>query len=91
MYYFEFANPYYALIKAKNDEDAVHKYIEIVAGDDSEFENLLEECEIVTDHYAVARFSRAVDEDGMLCDLEEILKVLESDKSELLIIDGSLI
>lgn len=91
MNYFEFVEPYYALIKAESGEEAVKKYIEIVAGEEGEFETLLEECKLVPEYYAAARFGRSTGEDGELCDLDEVIEILESKNSELLIMDGSLI
>lgn len=91
MNYFEFVEPYYALIKAKNGEEAVKKYIEVVAGDENDVETLLEECKIVPEYYAAAKFSRSQDEKGNLLEFEEVLEVLKSNVSEILMIDGSLI
>lgn len=91
MNYFEFVDPYYALIKAKNDEEAVKKYIEVVAGDEGEFESLVEECKSVPEYYAAAKLSRSNDEFGKLVDFEEVRKLLESGDTEILLIDGSLI
>lgn len=91
MYYFEFMLPYYALIKAKNGEGAVEKYIEVVAGDETEFDDLLEECKMVPEYYAGAKFSRSVGEDGKMLEMEEVINVLKSEKTELLLMDGSLI
>lgn len=91
MNYFEFLEPYYALIKADSGEEAVKKYIEAVAGDEDDFENLLEESKLVPEYYAVARFSRSTDETGKMSDLEEVLEILKSREPHLLLVDGSLI
>lgn len=91
MNYFEFLEPYYALIKADCGEEAVKKYIEIIAGDESDFESLLEESKLVPEYYAAARFSRSTDENGNMLDLEEVIEILKSSDTELLVMDGSLI
>ncbi|MGM7634194.1 hypothetical protein [Bacillus sp. Hm123] len=91
MKYFEFADPYYALIKAKHGEEAVKKYIEVVAGVEDDFESLLEECNLVPKYYAVAKFARSKGEDGELITLDETLETLESDETEILLMDGSLL
>lgn len=91
MNYFEFTEPYYALIKAKDDVDAVGKYIEVVAGNDSEVQALLDESKIVPEYYAAARFAQAKDENGKLVDLEEVIRTFKSDETEILLMDGSLL
>ena len=91
MRYFEFAIPYYALIQARNEAEAVQEYIEVVAGDKSDFDTLLDEAKEVPEYYAGARFSRAKGEDGELMDLDEVVEILKEDKAQLLVIDGSLI
>ncbi len=89
MFFYEIHDPYYALIKANDDEEAVKKYIEVVAGEESEFESLAEECEPVSKAYAYERFISAPCEDGK--QLIENLKYFNSDEVEILLIDGSLL
>ncbi len=91
MFFYEIHDPYYALIKANNDEEAVRKYIEVVAGDDSEFESLVEECEPVPRDYAFERFSAAPSEDGRHSQKAENLKYFNSNEIEILLIDRSLL
>jgi hypothetical protein len=91
MNYFEFDNPYYALIKANSGEEATKLYIESVAGEESEFNGILEGCNLVPEYYAAAKFARSKGEDGEMMKLEEVLKCLGSNEPELLLIDGSLI
>lgn len=91
MNYFEFVMPYYALIKAKNAEEAVEKYLEVVGGEENEFEDLLEESKLVPEYYASAKFAQSKGENGKMMKLEEVLEVLESKNPEVLLVDGSLI
>ncbi|GGE47847.1 hypothetical protein GCM10011391_28250 [Pullulanibacillus camelliae] len=91
MKFYEISEPYYALIKARSGEEAVKKYIEVVAGDESEFEILLEDCKLVPDYYASARFAQSRDEKGNLMDFDEVIEILESNETEILIMDGSLL
>lgn len=86
MKFFDFYNPYTALIKAENEEQAIEKYVECVAEDkgDIGFD------EIERD-YAIVKFSQAKGEDGELAPLNEVLKQLQSDQPELLLMDGSLV
>ncbi len=88
---YEIVDPYYALIKAKDDVDAVKKYIEVVAGDESELEVLLEECKLVPEDYALVRFSQAPSEDGKLVDPHLVLEDFNSSDTSILIMDGSLL
>lgn len=91
MNYYEITNPYYALIKAQNENEATKLYIEFVAGDDSEFDDLLKEVELVPEYYASARYARTVGEDKESIPLNEILEDLRNDDSQVLIIDSALI
>lgn len=86
MKFFDFYNPYIALIKAENEEQAKEKYVEWVAEDKGD----LEFDEIERD-YAIVKFSQAKGEDGELAPINEVLKQLQSDQPELLLIDGSLV
>ncbi|MFJ7920011.1 hypothetical protein ACIQ6U_09655 [Lysinibacillus fusiformis] len=91
MNFYEFYNPYYALIKALDEGAAVQTYIDIVAGEQNEFEELLEECESKCSDYAIARFAQCKGEDGNLMPIADILKILRSDQAKILVIDGNLI
>ncbi|WP_025727738.1 hypothetical protein [Heyndrickxia ginsengihumi] len=88
---YEFIEPYYALIKADTDEKAVKKYIEVVAGDESDFDVLLEECKIVPAYYASARLAQIKNENGKLADLDEVIETFERVETEVLVVDGSLL
>lgn len=91
MNYYEILEPYYALIKAKDDVEAVNFYIETVAGYEEEFDTIHENCNPVPEYYAAARFSRATGVEDKLIDFEEIIDVLESGRNEVLLMDGALI
>lgn len=91
MKYFEFLEPYYALIKAENEDEAARKYIEVVAGDDSDFVALMDGCNVVPEHYAAFRFGQLRNENGKLMEWEKAKESLESENVVVLIIDGSLI
>jgi len=84
--FFEFSEPYYALIMATSEEEAKKVYVENVAEDEGD----LEFDEIGRD-YAIVKFSQAKDEHGNLVPIDEILEQLQSKEPELLVIDGSLI
>lgn len=91
MNYFEFVEPYYALIKANYGEEAVKEYIEVVAGDESDFESLHEECKLVPQDYALVRFSQAPGENRKLVDPHSILEDFNKPEVRVLIMDGSLL
>jgi len=91
MNYFEFVEPYYALIKAKTGEESVEKYIEVVSGEESDFESLLEECELVPEYYASTEFRRSIWKDGRFSDSEDVIELFKNDKSDVLLIDGGLL
>ncbi|MEL3959463.1 hypothetical protein NST17_20135 [Caldifermentibacillus hisashii] len=90
MNYYEFDVPYYALIKANNGEEAVKLYIEVVAGEENKIDDILENCQLVPEYYAAAKFARSKDKDKKMIELEEVLWYLGSDEPEVLLIDGSL-
>jgi len=90
MNYFEFVEPYYALIKAKTGEESVEKYIEVVSGEESDFESLLEECELVSEYYAASEFRRSIWEDGRFSDSEDVIELFKNEKSDVILIDGGL-
>lgn len=91
MNYYEITNPYYALIKAKDTSKATELYIEQVAGDESEYDTLLNDMELVPEYYASARYARTVGEDRELIPLDEVLDDLASNEPQVLIIDSALI
>lgn len=88
MRFFEIHDPYYALIKAGNEEQAIEKYVEVVADDDG---TLRENIKEVSRDYALVIFSRATGEDNSFLSVDELLKKFEKDISDVLAIDGALI
>ncbi|EDW22452.1 hypothetical protein [Bacillus pumilus] len=88
MKFYEVHDPYYALIKAKNEENAMTIYTDVVADDDG---GLTEEITEVTGTYATIRYSRVNGEDNKTIPVEEVLEHLTSEEEMVLIIDGSLL
>ena len=88
MRFYEIHDPYYALIMARNEEEAMKIYTETVADDDG---TLRDEIELVSRDYALLRISRAPGEDKELIEYKELLDSLNSNEPQLFIIDGSLI
>lgn len=88
MKFYEVNEPYYALIKAKNDENAMTIYTDVVADDDGA---LIEEITEVTETYAAIRYSRVNGEDNKMIPVEEVLEDLKNEIQMVLIIDGSLV
>ncbi|MER2010700.1 MAG: hypothetical protein ABS939_25105 [Psychrobacillus sp.] len=86
MNYFEFEEPYYALVKAKDEKMAKEIYIEVVADLDGD-EDVIE----VTSNYALAMFTLRMSETKELTSINDILAVFEDDESLVLLIDGSLL
>ncbi|WP_373896363.1 hypothetical protein [Virgibacillus sp. CBA3643] len=89
MHYFEFENPYYALIRASSKEKAKGIYRRVVLNDDNE---PIDEIKEVSRDYALLEFSRGEKENVKLPEIEQVLKHFAmEDKDEILLIDGSLI
>ncbi|WP_144472742.1 hypothetical protein [Bacillus pumilus] len=89
MKFYEVHDPYYALIKARNEESAMKIYTDTVA--DDEQGELAENIKEVTGLYAAIRYSRTVGEDGKTIPFEEVLQDLTNEEEMTLLIDGSLI
>jgi hypothetical protein len=83
MKYFEIHDPYYALIKAADQEEAIKIYTEYVAEDDG---TLHEEIREVDRDYALVSYSRGVTEDNEVVPIPEILKDFQSEGSAVLLI-----
>ncbi|WP_289136312.1 hypothetical protein [uncultured Brevibacillus sp.] len=88
MKFFEIHSPYYALLKAKTQEEAIAKYAEQVADDDG---TLHEEIKEVDRDYALVSFSRGATEDKEEVPISEILKDFQSEGSSVLLIDSGLV
>lgn len=88
MKFYEVNEPYYALIKAKNDENAMTIYTDVVADDDG---GLSEEITEVTEAYAAIIYSRVNGEDNNVIPVKEVLEHLTNEEEMVLIIDGSLL
>lgn len=89
MKFYEIHDPYYALIKAPSEEEAIKEYVKTVA-DDDDLHPLKDEIGEVNRDYAVARYSRTKAENGKEVPLREILEDIQSDKAMTLIVDGNL-
>lgn len=88
--YFEFLNPYHALIKARNEMEAARIYIDEVAGDESELEELTLEAKVVSEVYAAVRMARGTNEDGSLMDMNFVFAQLERNEPMAVLWDSSL-
>jgi hypothetical protein len=93
--FFEIHDPYYALIKAKDQDEAVNIYVKEVAGTEEEKEEIKIETKTVTHEYAVGRFynSYYCEHPDVVVDetLEEYFEYLLKDKSGVMLLDGSLL
>ncbi|ASN70211.1 hypothetical protein 10F3_26 [uncultured Caudovirales phage] len=88
MKFYEVHDPYYALIKAKNEENAMTIYTDVVADDDG---GLSEEITEVTEAYATIIYSRVNGEDNNVIPVKEVLEHLTNEEEMVLVIDGSLL
>ncbi|PAK34028.1 hypothetical protein [Bacillus safensis] len=86
MKFYEVHDPYYALIKAKNEENAMTIYTDTVADDDG---SLSEEITEVTEIYAAIRHSRTVDADERILSIEKVLEDITNGEEKLLGMDTS--
>lgn len=92
MKYWEFVDPYYALLTAETKEEAVEKYVKWVA-DDYEGHPLIDEAKEVTRDYSFAKFIyaeiRASSPNIKDIDVQEYVKEFNDPDSDLLLLDGS--
>ncbi|GLF91073.1 hypothetical protein Saga11_23320 [Bacillus safensis] len=86
MKFYEVHDPYYALIKAKNEENAMTIYTDTVADDDG---GLMEEITEVTETYAAIRHSRTVDADERILSIEKVIEDITNEEEMLLGMDTS--
>ncbi|ANB66164.1 putative yosH (plasmid) [Anoxybacillus sp. B7M1] len=87
MKFYEVHEPYYALVKARDKDEAIKLYTELVADDGS----LHEETKEVSRDYALIRFGRALGEDKELMPVEKVIDEFNDEQNNILLIDGSLI
>lgn len=95
MNFYEIHDPYYALIRAKDDVDATNEYIEVVAGEDEEFDKIHEDLTYISKSEVEKKLNRIVSEpveELMDEDLieEQVRRWLEEKHNEVILIDGSL-
>lgn len=89
MKYFTGDHPYYALIRARNKEEAINFYIEFVADDEDGY--LEKEMREVPWEEALVMFSRATsDETGKLFSPDEVVRIFNKDEPDLLGVDSAL-
>lgn len=89
MNFYEVKEPYYALIMAKNEEEAYHLYVNTVADDYDN--NLQEEIKLLDREVGIIKYSRGLSEDKELIDIKEIIDNVKGFESKVLLIDGSLL
>ncbi|UPK42491.1 hypothetical protein [Paenibacillus pabuli] len=88
MRYFEFNSDYWALIKAETPEQAIEKYIEIVADDYNG--TLSEEMQEVDRDYALVIHARVESKDGDIENVAETLKDFNSPEAGIVAITSEL-
>lgn len=96
MKYFEFKDPYYALIRAENQDEAIPIYTEEVVGEPEEGESYLP-TEILY-HTALGKFTSTIVETMSDIEREEdtyklsdLMKEFRNPNNYILLIDGDLI
>lgn len=89
MRYFEIHDPYYALIRALTKEEAVQKYIGLIA-DDKE-NRLIDEIQEVDRDYALLLFGRGLTEERADIPISKILEEFEKRGNEILLVDSALV
>ncbi len=85
MRYFEIREPYYALIKTKNEEECIRIYIENIADDDGTLKDELLE---LGKNTALGKYVNALNGDILL---SEAIEHFNNPETDLLLIDGSLL
>ncbi|WP_261376203.1 hypothetical protein [Brevibacillus brevis] len=88
MKFYELHDPYYALIKAPDKNEAIKVYTEHVADDDG---TLHEEIREVDRDYALVSFSKGSTEDNEKVPIKEILDDFTKDGSAVLLISRELL
>lgn len=92
-YFYEINNPYFALIKARDDEEATQLYIDVVAGEQSEFDEILANMNPVEQDYAIGKYLSMYENhpEEYTESVEEYLEYMLEEKPVVLAIDGSLL
>lgn len=90
MKYYEIHYPYYALIKAEDENEAVSEYIKYVSGEEDEKDEITEELEEIDRDTALMKFSMAIGEDGEL-PITEKKRCFNDKDYTILLIDGCLL
>ncbi len=90
MQYFEINEPYYALLKAVDDEDATNKYIEVVAGSEEEFEEIHENMNSKDESYVWKKLAFLPNKESYPT-VGDLKKAVTEEVTDILLIDGSLL
>ncbi|MGF6352461.1 hypothetical protein ABIE27_000357 [Paenibacillus sp. 4624] len=88
MKYFEFNGPYWALIKAETEEQAIEKYNEIVADYDEETDDEIKEVE--RDYALVVHARTQSDDGGLVRTVTETLEDFNKPEADILAITSEL-
>lgn len=89
MNFFTVSEPYYALIKADNLEDAIQEYVHAVAdNEDKEVEKNIKQ---ISKDEALIRYTRCITKTGDHEETQRILNVVNSPETMTLIIDANLL
>jgi len=89
MKYFEIDDPYYALIKATDAEDATKKYIEVVAGEE-EFEEIKENMILKDRSYVWNKLAFHTNKEDYPT-VGDLKKAVMEETTDVLLVDGALI
>lgn len=84
MRYFEIHDPYYAMLKATDQDEAINKYTEFVA--DDEEDTLKDEIREVSRDIALIMFSRGTGEGSELKSPAELLEEFNKEEADILLI-----
>lgn len=93
MKYYEFTEPYYALIQAENREEALQKYAASI-GEESVSdleEETLDTLKELSEEEAWGAFIKGVSEDGTEIPIEEKKEYFHASGTEFLLIDGAVL
>lgn len=88
MKFYEVDSPYYALLRAENEQQAKEKFVQHVGDDEGLLDGNIKE---VSRDYALAKLAQAPGENKKLIPVNEVLNVFDCGLYEVLLIDGSLL